>query len=259
MKVLRSLEPEDTDTAFLIREFWEPLLFGWNFPSWLIDEAIKQHFNWTTIIRHLQGGQVAHWVRGVMTYLSTVDQKSMLKQLTVMAMTESEPTVEQEELRLMLLLDGFEVSDRKLVSVQGPISLTQERNRVLTNLASSSFARKRVIATHLKEAEDQFSSGKMHVSMGQSRSAFQAGVEDAVALVEMRVSRKAGSGLKNQVVFLREENFLSADEEAAFLAAWGFLSAGAHPGLPPDEVGRIGLIFGLEFIQVVMIKAKNLV
>jgi hypothetical protein len=94
--------------------------------------------------------------------------------------------------------------------------------------------------------------------MGQARSAFEAGVEDMVSLVEIITKRKAGSGLKNQVQFLSEEDFISADEQQAFLSAWGFLAAGAHPGLPPDEAGRIGLILGLEFMQVLLIKAKNL-
>jgi hypothetical protein len=64
--------------------------------------------------------------------------------------------------------------------------------------------------------------------------------------------------VKNQIEFLAKENLVSDDEKAAFLAAWGFLSAGAHPGLPPDEIGRIGLIFGLEFTQVLLVKAKAL-
>ncbi|HWW16890.1 MAG TPA: hypothetical protein VN310_19675 [Candidatus Dormibacteraeota bacterium] len=181
----------------------------------------------------------------------------MLKRLTSLAASESEDLVEKEQLRLSLLLDGFEVSRDEIVSIEGPISVTKEKSRLLTNLGASLFARKKVIAKHLEDAEDLFSEGKMHPAMSEARSAFQAGVEDTVALVESKVRRKAGGGLKNQVQFLAKEKFVSADEEQAFLAAWGFLSAGAHPGLPPDELGRIGLVLGLEFIQILLVKAKN--
>jgi len=191
-------------------------------------------------------------------HIPQVLQESMLKRLAAMAITESEDTEEARQMRRSLQLDGFDVSDGKTVPIEGPISVTEEKSRLLTYLAASSLPRKDIIAKHLKDAENLFSEGKMHPAMGQARSAFEAVVEDTVSLMEIKTKRKAGSGLKNQVQFLSNEGFISADEEQAFLSAWGFLSAGAHPGLPPDEAGRIGLILGLEFIQVLLVKAKNL-
>jgi hypothetical protein len=120
-----------------------------------------------------------------------------------------------------LQLDGFDVSDGKTVPIEGPIRVTEEKSRLLVNLAASSFARKELIAKHLKDAEDLFSEGKMHPAMGQARSAFEAAVEDTVSLVEINTKRKAGSGLRNQIQFLTKEGFMVADDEQAFLSAWG--------------------------------------
>jgi hypothetical protein len=34
----------------------------------------------------------------------------------------------------------------------------------------------------------------------------------------------------------------------------GFLSAGSHPGLPPREQARIGLLLSMEFCQMLLLK-----
>jgi len=257
MTLLGSLDDE-IETSYELSDVWQQSLFRWGFPSWLIDYAAKKHYDWIAIIRDLHGGKVTHWIGSDLRLVARGLQESVLVKLTAVAMEESEPTIDRERLRLSLLLDGFELSNGKIVSVEGPVNLTKEKSRLLTTLEASSFGRKAMIAKHLQDAEDLFSDGKMHAAMSEARSAFQAGIEDTVSIVESRATHKAGGGLKNQIDFLFKENFVSADELQAFLAAWGFLSAGAHPGLPPDEAGRIGLIFGLEFTQVLLVKAKTL-
>lgn len=260
MKVLPSLGPSDDEVSFSIstREFWEQLLFEYGFSAWLIDHVIERNFNWTRIIRDLHSGEVIEGHGNSSHYVPKDLQQLALRLLTIMGMKESENTMEREHLGFSLLLDGLEVGDGKLVSIEGPISVTEEKNRVAKNLAASSFARKTLIQKHLKDAEDHFSNGQMHSAMGESRSAFQASIEDTVSLLEKKLSARAGGGVKNQIEFLAREKLISDDEQQAFLAAWGFLSAGAHPGLPPDEAGRIGFIFGLEFTQVLLLKAKSL-
>jgi hypothetical protein len=258
MQVLENLTPEDADTYPQRQKFWQQMLFKWGFPSWLIDYAVGKSHNWTAIIRHLFAGEVTERTGNSIYHIPQTLQESMLKRLTAMGITEADDTEEARQLRHSLQLDGFDVSDGKTVPLDGPVSITEERSRLLANLAASAYPRKDVIAKHLKDAEDLYSAGKMHPAMGQARSAFEAGIEDTVSLVEQRVKLKAGGGLKNQIQFLSKQGFISADEEQAFLSAWGFLSAGAHPGLPPEEAGRLGLILGLEFTQVLLVKAKNL-
>jgi hypothetical protein len=258
MQVLESLTPEDADTFPLRQKFWQQILFKWGFPAWMIDYAVAKSHNWIAIIRHLFAGEVTERTGNSLYHVPQVLQESMLKRLAAMAITESDDTDEARQLRHSLQLDGFDVSDGKTVPLEGPISITEERSRLLTNLAASAYPRKEVIAKHLKDAEDLYSEGKMHPAMGQARSAFEAGVEDTVSLVEFKTKLKAGGGVKNQIHFLSKQGFISADEEQAFLSAWGFLSAGAHPGLPPEEAGRLGLILGLEFTHVLLVKAKTL-
>lgn len=220
MRVLGELVPEDANTYPLRRDFWKQLLFQWGFPNWLIEGAAGLGFDWTTIIRDLFEGRMKEQTGQYTTYLiPQILQHSVLNKLTAMAITESEETEETHRLRRSLQLDGFDVSDGKTVPIEGPVSVTEEKSRLLANLAASSFARKDLIAKHLKDAEDLFSEGKMHPAMGQARSAFEAGVEDFVALVEINTNRKAGSGLKNQIQFLSKGGFISADEEQAFLSA----------------------------------------
>jgi hypothetical protein len=258
MKALREIAAEDVDTDYLRHQFWQQMLFKWGFPPWLIDHAAEKRYDWTRIIRDLHSGKVAQWIKGMLQYVPQVLQESILIKLTAMAMEESDQSVDTEALRLSLLLDGFEMSQGKMLRAEGPVSVTKERSRLITDLEASSFARKRFISKHLEDAEDLFTEGKMHPAMAEARSAFQAGIEDTVSCVQLTVPRRSGGGLKNQIEFLSRESFFSSDEEQAFLAAWGFLCAGAHPGLPPDEVGRIGLILALEFTQVLLIKARTL-
>jgi len=80
----------------------------------------------------------------------------------------------------------------------------------------------------------------MPVRTCNNSPSFQAGIEDTVALVEATVGNKSGGGVKNQIEFLTREKFISDCEQQSL------------------EAGRIGLVFGLEFTQVLLIKATNL-
>jgi len=111
---------------------------------------------------------------------------------------------------------------------------------------------------HIRDAEDLFSDGKHHAAIGEARSALQAVIDEVVVLVESKTGRKSGGGTKNKTRFLEKESILSTDEQAAFLAAWGFLSSGNHPGLSSEEEGRIGTIPCLAFIQILLLKCKTL-
>jgi hypothetical protein len=258
MDVLETLTPEDADNYSRRQDFWQKMLFKWGFPGWLINYASGASQNWTGIIRDLFEGRVTEPLGQGVYHIPREIQEQMLRRLSAMAITESEDTDDSYQLRLSLQLDGFDVNDGKTVPIDGPISVTEEKSRLLANLNASSFARKELIAKHLKDAEGLFSEGKMHPAMGEARSAFQAAVEDTVSLVESKTKNKSGGGLKNQIEFLAKNEFISTDEQQAFLAAWGFLSAGSHPGLPPDEAGRVGFVLGLEFMQVLLIKARNI-
>lgn len=142
-----------------------------------------------------------------------------------------------------------------------PISVEQEKSRLLSDLRASKLGRQDVISKHVIDAEDLFNQGKHHAAIaaiGEARGALQAVIEEVVTLLESKVASRSGSGTKNKVEFLGKLTFLSADEQAAFLSTWGFLSSGNHPGMSSEEEGRIGTILCFEFIQILLIKCKSL-
>lgn len=258
MRVLSAIVPQGIYTSRSKEIFWQQKLFEWGFPKWLIDYAEECIFEWTSIIRDLFDGKVWERTSSGSHSIPRIVQASMLKRLTALAITESGQTEEVRQLRRSLQLDGFDVEDGETIPIDGPISVVEEKSRLLRDLKASLFTQKGIIAKHLEEAEDLFSKGKMHPAMGEARSAFQAAAEDCVELMEKNTRPKSGGGFKNQVEFLTKTNFVSDDEAQALLAAWGFLSAGAHPGLPPDEAGRIGLVLALEFTHMLLVKAQSL-
>ena len=182
----------------------------------------------------------------------------MLPKLTVMAFEESTNQSIQDAIRLSLQLDGIEISNEQLRPIDGPVSIEEEKSRLLAVLKTSNLGRKEVISKHIKDAEDLFGQGKYHPAIGEARSGLQAIIGETVTLVEAKVGRNSGGGTKNQVEFLEREKFLSADDQLALLSAWGFLCSGNHPGLSSEEQGRIGTILSLEFSHILLIKCKAL-
>jgi hypothetical protein len=252
---LGALLPEWADTYPEIRKFWRTKLFEAGFPEWLIDFAIDKSGDWSQIIPELYGRKVKtrdHYLVG------KAPCQQMLCDLTVFAYSESEDRRVKESIRLSLQLDGFEVGPSRLQSIDGFASAEQEKSRLLGYLKSSKLGRQDVIAKHISDAEDLFNQGKNHSALGEARSAFQAVLEETVSVLESKLSKKSGGTVKDKINFLTQEGVFSPDEQQATFSAWGFLSAGNHPGLPSEEEGRIGTILCLEFIQMLLIKGSNL-
>ncbi len=85
--------------------------------------------------------------------------------LTVMAFSESKERSIKESIRLSLQLDGFEVGTGGLRSIDGPVSVEEEKSRLLAHLKASMFGRKDVIAKHINDAEDLFNDSKYHAAI----------------------------------------------------------------------------------------------
>lgn len=247
--------PPDADTYPLMRDFWRTKLFEWGFPDWLVQMAIKRSLNWSMIIPDLFMGK-ATTVDG--TKIPELLSEQALRRLTAMAFTECKDHTTQEGLRLSLQLDGFDVGEKELRPVGGPVSVEHEKSRLFEYLKASKLSRQDVISKHIEDAEEHFNNSKHHSAIGEARSALQAVIEETVVLVESKVQNRSGSGTKNKIDFLAKQDILSNDEQQAFIAAWAFLSSGNHPGLPSEDEGRIGTILCLELVQVLVIKCKNL-
>lgn len=253
ISVLDALVPSDDYGFGELGNFWRTKLFGAGFPPWFVELVQNCHTDWSIVIPSLYNGEAATRHERVGPQLS--DQ--MLRKLTVFAFQESDEGT-RENLRLSLQLDGFEVSQENLTPIDGPISVEQEKSRLLSQLMTSKLRRKDVIKQHITEAEMQFSQGANHPAIGEARSALQAVIEETVALTEAKVGANSGSGVVNQIDFLQKHQILSPDEQSAFKSAWNFLCSGNHPGMSTEEGGRIGVILCLEFIQILLIKCRNL-
>jgi hypothetical protein len=255
IKALTAMMPDDADTFPLMRDFWRTKLFERGLPSWLIDFVLAKGMNWSVVIPELFAGTVKTADHVPVSYALC---HQMLRHLTVIAFEESKNRATKEAIRLSLQLDGFDVSKDKLRPIDGPVSVEEEKNRLLAYIEASKLGRQDVISKHISDAEDLFGQGKHHPAIGEARSALQAVIEESVILRESKTSGRSGGGTKNKLDFLEKEAILSSDEHAAFLAAWGFLCAGNHPGMSSEEEGRIGTILCLEFIQILLIKCKTL-
>jgi hypothetical protein len=247
--------PDTANTFPLIRDFWRAKLFECGFPNWLTDYFAFRGMNWTLVIPELFSGSIKT-KDGLVVESLLCNQ--MLRNLTVMAYGESKSRPAKENIRLSLQLDGYDVNGAKIGSIDGPVSVAEEKSRLLKDLRASRLGRQDVISKHITDSEDLFSEGKHHPAIGEARSALQAVIEETVVLLEATVSKRSGGGTKNQIDFMAQHGFLSSDEQSAFLSAWGFLCSGNHPGLSSEDEGRIGMILCLEFIQILLAKGKVL-
>lgn len=253
IEALKAFVPDGLYTHPEIRDFWRGKLFEWGFPPWFREYALKNAMNWTAIIPDLFVGKIVTENQGeIGEFLCN----QTLRHLVVTVLEKSEDARTKDTILRSLQLDGFNVPEGKLQPIDGPVSAEKEKSRLLVYLESSKFGRKVVISKHIRDAEDLFAQGKHHPSIGEARSALQAVIEETVTLLEQKLGKRSGGGMKNQIEFLAPD-VLSEDECKAVLAAWGFLCSGNHPGMSDEDAGRIGMILCLEFIQILLIKGKT--
>jgi hypothetical protein len=235
--------------------FWRTKLFEYQFPEWLSKVVGEWSADWTSVVPQIRSGVVVSYKE---INIGTTIGYSILLRLIAMVLQEPNHPNLIEQLRRSLQLDGFDFANQQLLPIDTPISAENEKNALLAMLKQSKIGRKDIISKHIIDAQELFTAGKHHPAINEGRSAFQAIIEEVVTLAETKFSRRSGAGLKNQAEFLEQNGVLSADERAAVLSAWGFLSSGSHPGLSQEEHGRIGTIFSLEFCQIMLVKCRTL-
>ncbi len=155
--------------------------------------------------------------------------------------------------------DGFSLDNKKviLLPTEGAVSHEEEETRLGILIRNSGLPTASVIKGHLQEAAVNYMDGnKDHSSLGESRTLLQAVLDGISQEIEKTAHSRVAlpGGTKNRWGYLEANGLLTSDEVAMFGAGWGFLSAGSHPGLPPREQARIGLILSMEFSQVLIMK-----
>jgi hypothetical protein len=166
-----------------------------------------------------------------------------------------------QSLPRLLQLDGFDVDkvNVRLVPLEGAVSAKQEEDHLTKLVKASGVPASDVVLKHIEDASTLFAEGKDHPSLNESRSLIQVlidGISTETKAQGNHTSKLPG-GTGNRIKYLKEVGFFTADDEAAYGAGWGTLSAGSHPGIPDREQARIGLVLALEFGQLLLLKFTN--
>ncbi len=249
-------------------------LYANNFPDWFVTHAQTfQDFDWAAIIRALRSRQFFYPSNSYFSdsrsnitgrFLDQQDAdgfgESLIQGLAALAIVLAPPE-RADTLRRQLELEGFQIDLRnlRLVPLEGPVSETQEEELLTRLIRQVGPPNAATILRHITAARDQYLVGNNHECLNESRSFFQALMDD----ISTETGRAGGhaisvpGGTANRIGYLEDVGFLTTDERCAFSSAWAILSAGSHPGVPAREEARIGLILALELGQLLALKFDN--
>lgn len=130
----------------------------------------------------------------------------------------------------------------RLVSLEGRVSHEEEQSRLEALLTQSGLPNIHIAKKHLNDAAEQYVDGtKDHSSLGESRTLLQSLIDLTSEQIQNSGRSVAGlpGGTADRLDYLEKNGLFTSDEKTAFGGAWGFLSAGSHPGLPPREQALI--------------------
>jgi hypothetical protein len=246
-----------------VRELYES-----EFPDWFVTHANEHYeFQWDGILRDLRNRRFFY--PGYSDSSNNITGEYLNKEkaevygeglLECLAAFIASRQVGRAVLR-SLQLDGFQVSKEKLclVPLEGGVSEQEEEDELAALVGGSGLPSGSTILKHVNDAHSLFLDGKDHPSLGELRSFLQALIDDICTETHRAGTHsvRLPGGTGPRIEYLKNVGFLTADEETAYRAAWGALSAGAHPGVPAREEARIGLILALEFGQLLLLKFAN--
>ncbi len=253
-------------------KYWSRVLLEHDFPNWFVEIAGRNYiFNWDFRIRELRSGQFfsGEWGPFVPERTLSKDEfpaaaEYFLERLAAVAVSRIAPdhALNPEQLIRSVEQDGFSIDTRKLelIPSEGEVSPVEEESRLARLITEWGLPRAEVAKKHLSDATEQYLDGtKDHPSLNESRSLFQSIIDQICEDISQSglVEKGLPGGMKNRMDYLEEIGVWTNDERQMFGSAWGFLSAGGHPGLPPREQARIGLILAIEFSQVLIMNWQH--
>jgi hypothetical protein len=248
------------------------ILYEHDFPDWFVTQAQTRHWwTWPSLLIDLRRGTFCFTrdrfggTRCIVPHhipIHTEDDAVVLGEHFIQRLAAFATTLPgSEELTRSLQLDGFDVDKVKwkLVPLEGAVSAQEEEDRLTHIVNTSGLPRSSVILKHIEDAHSLYAEGKDHPSLNESRSLIQALIDGISVETDThgKHSTKLPGGTANRIKYLKDVGFFTPDDEAAYGAGWGTLSAGSHPGVPEREQARIGLVIALEFGQLLLIKFAN--
>jgi hypothetical protein len=291
----------DALSAKAVNSALDPLLDLHGFPEWFM-RTVEDEFgkNWQAVLGRLRDGQffyrdrwsngeedLRHWDNILGRYLPEAEAAKigevLIQRLAALICSFFEQVSQVVLLSKVLRVDGFEVDKEKACLVdrnslypipECSISYVEERERLkaLINHVGLPGQVVPTIQTHIDHAVQNYTDGKFHEVLGESRCFIQALIDTITTeTVKFGGHRKRDPGLGGKstktgprIEYLADVSFLSSnpqdrmDEElGAVRTVWAYLCAGGHPGLTPREDARIGLILALEFGQLLALKFKD--
>jgi hypothetical protein len=256
------------------------VLYENNFPDWFIMQANNRHaWNWMSVLMDLRRGTFFFDRDGIGRTrcivpldvgLHSEADAALLGEFYIqklaafaiaLAPSSRESLLLSESLLRSLQLDGFDVDkvNLELVPLEGAVSAQEEEGRLTSLVNRSGVPQSRVVLKHIEDAQSLYADGKDHASLNESRNLIQALIDGISSETNTHGghSTKLPGGTGPRIEYLTKVGFFVPDEEAAFKSGWSSLSAGSHPGVPEREQARIGLVLGLEFGQLLLLKFTN--
>lgn len=243
------------------------LLYESEFPGWFVLHARERYnFHWQEIIIDLRStkffypGYCDEKSNVTGGYLSRSDAQVLGEVLNKrLAVHAARMDGGGETVRRSLELDGLRLEGFELIPIEAVVNEQEEEGRVVMLVRAAGITNQETILRHLRDAQGLFVAGKDHSSIGEDRSFIQALIDAISGETHAHGGYSNGypAGTANRLQYLEDVRFFTEDEKTAFGSAWGFLSAGSHPGIPSREEARIGLILALEFGQLLLLKFAN--
>lgn len=262
---IQSLSPFKAEHTRQRHEFWIRLLYEHEIPSWFINHAqTALDLDIPKVLRSVQSGDFFYAEGRQIDFRSGLNlprEDAIAQGTPMLAKLAAILTCVVHPVNLLPSLerDGYTVdcNSMTLVPLDGPIKIQEEEDRFQQLINSVPFPNKAGILKHLTDATELFSTpGKEHSCLNESRNLLQLLIDDISEETNRLGGHSVGlpGGVKNRLEYLQKVGFFSLDEHAAFGSAWGALSAGSHPGVPPRDEARIGLILAIEFSQLLVLK-----
>lgn len=256
-------------------DFRNDMLYAHDFPEWFVTHAEAYYgFNWQRIVRDLRSanffypGYSDHSRSNITgSFLDRRDAgvqgEQLLQRLAALLATTLVRSQYGGLVRRQLELDGYCVDANylRLVPLEGQVSEAEEEELLTRLIRQAGFPIEATILKHLADARENYLAGNQdHSSLNESRSFIQALIDDITNETGRSGGHSVGvpGGTANRIQYLRDVGFFATDDEkSAFTSAWGMLSAGSHPGVPPRHEARIGLILALEFGHLLVLKFQD--
>lgn len=162
-----------------------------------------------------------------------------------------------KELISRLELDGFSLVGGRLIPTGSEVVNQPEEVSLLKRLIKeAAYPNERVILSHYDEAEKSFVQQQWGPAISEWRKFFEAVLRDiALSASQNRPDVKPDIGpMKNLITYLEQTGFFDNDERQVVGSVWGFLSMGAHPGIPEPHKARLAMHLALVFGQVLTMK-----